>query len=217
MTAGVGSGRPGAPLVIRPSRSSEAAHSRAIRWVWVIQAAIVVVVAIAVAFGTGFGQFLVLIFPVEAASLLLARRHYVRAARATVADGELTIERPFLRDRRIRAADVDLVLLLGAVKGRSNPFTTDSGQLMLLGKGSRRVLMRMSGEIWSLRRLADIAPALGVRAERVGWISPKQLRRRYRAASWPSAHPLLASLLSAPLFIALIVAIGTIAGPDSPR
>lgn len=210
-------GRPGIPLVIRPSMANEKEHSRAVRWVLVFHAALAVVVAIALILGYGFGQLILLIFPVEAATLVLARRHYVRTARATVIDGELVIERPFLRDRRIRTADVDLVLLLGAINGRNNPFTTDSGQLMLLGQGRRRVLLRMSGEIWSLRRLAEIAPALGVRVEAVARMSSKELRRRYRAASWPSAHPFLVFLMSVPLFIALVVAIGTIVGPDASR
>lgn len=216
MTAGVGGSAPSTPLVIRPSMANEREHSRAIRGVLLLEAAVVVVVAITLILGVGVGELLVLIFPAETAALVLGRRHYVRAARATVVDDELFIKRPFLRDRHIRAADVDLVLLLGAIEGRSNPFTTDSGRLMLLGKGRRRVLMQMSGEIWPVRQLAEIAPALGVPAEPVGWISSKQLRRRYHAASWHSAHPFLASLVSLPLFIAFIFILGTILGPETP-
>jgi hypothetical protein len=217
VTAGVGDAAPSTPMVIRPSMANEREHTRAIRWLLVLLAALVVGVAAALILGRGVGQLVLLIFPIEAAVLWLVRRRYVRTARATVADGELVVERPFLADRRIRAADVDLVLLLGAINGRSNPFTTDSGQFLLLGKGRRRVLIRMSGEIWPVRDLAEIAPALGVRAEAVARISNKQLRRRYRAASWPLAHPVLAFLLALPLFIALVVVIGTIVGPDAPH
>jgi hypothetical protein len=213
MTAGSGHAS-SAPLVIHPSMANEREHSKAIRWFFVLQAGLVVVVVLSLVLGSGPGFLMLLIFPVETASLWFARRHYVSAARATVVAGDLLVERPFLRNRHVRAADVDLVLLLGAIEGRSNPFTTDARQLMVLGKARPRILLRMSGEIWPGRSLAEIAPALGVRAQTVGWISSKQLRREYRAASWPSAHPFLTCLVSLPLFVAFLVVLGTIVGPD---
>jgi hypothetical protein len=193
---------------------NEREHSQAIRWFFVLQAGLVVVVVLLVGLGAGPGSLALLIFPGEAASLWLARRHYVRAARATVVAGELIVERPFLRNRHVRADDVELILLLGAIEGRSNPFTTDARQLMVLGKARPRVLLRMSGEIWPGRSLAEIAPVLGVRSQAVGWISSKQLRRGYRAASWPSAHPFLTFLVCLPLFVVFLVVLGTIVGPD---
>lgn len=54
---------------------------------------------------------------------------------------------------------------------------------MLLGEGGPCGLKQMSGEIWPVRRLAEIVPALGVPAEAVGWISSKQaeMDRWFRA------------------------------------
>ena len=159
-----------------------ASHERAILPVLVILGLQAAAVAIAVLSGASAGVAVVLVFPVEGLTLFVARRHYVRAARMTISNAELVLERPYLGDRRIRAADVNLVLLVGQTASvDAYPFVIEPSQLLVLGTGRTRPLLRLSGEIWPADRFVEIGPALSVRSERVGRMSKKEIHRRYGA------------------------------------
>ncbi len=169
-------------LVIRPAAAQERDHERAVRPVLVILALQALVVAIVVIAGFGNGVAVVLVFPAEGFALLLVRRHYVRAARLTVDAGNLELTRPYLRDRRFAASSVDLVLLTGeVVSATPNPLLVEPSQAFVLGNGRKRLLLRLSGEMWQAERFVEIATALDARCEQVGRLSKREIHRQYGA------------------------------------
>lgn len=148
--ADVGSETSQCPLVLQPTMAQERAHERAILPVLVILGLQAAAVAIAVLSGASAGVAVVLVFLVEGLTLFVARRHYVRAARMTISNAELVLERPYLSDRRIR--------------GRRQPGTSGRSD----GLGRRLSVCDRTESTLSARHWADAAAAAAFRRNLAG-------------------------------------------------
>ncbi len=191
-------------LVIRPSTDT---HRRVVAQVGAALAVPLAFVAIemvligSVVGRLAFGIFLLVVIGVASS----ATWHYLRTAQVAVSSAQVVARGAFGRVRRFGADQVGVAVeIAGLVPGSARPPVP---QLVLIGRDGRR-LLRLSGGLWGTAALAQIGGVLGAPIDRVGVLTPKQLRQRHPgAASWIEVHPVAAGLLGALAAVVVLVVV----------